>query len=271
MLDTFLHKFLRLPYRLHVYVDNRSKNPRATVVLLHGMGNSGASWDAVVAKLPKDIRIISIDLLGFGKSPSPRWLKYNTTVQAKSVIATLLRLNINQKLVIVGHSMGGLVAVEIAKRYPLFVKSLILCSTPFYNDRQKKELLPDPNKVLRDIYRLMQKYPDNIVDIAPIAAKLNIVGKAFNVTSDNVDIYLAALESSVINQTAFQDVKRLRKPIQLIHGVFDPVVIKKNLDAIVNENPRAKLSIVVTGHEMLGIYVGAVVKAIKDSTDHKVV
>ena len=270
MFATLLHKYLRLPYRLNVYVDKKVKKPVATVALLHGMGNSGASWDQLVAKLPDDIRVISIDLLGFGKSPSPRWLKYSTSIQAKSVATTLVRMGINQKLIIVGHSMGSLVAVELAKRYPLFVKSLILCSPPFYNDVEKRELLPNPNKILKKFYTMIQKYPKNIVDVVPLALKLKIVGKAFNVTNDNVDIYFAALESSIINQTAFKDVMRIQKPIKLIHGVFDPVVIKKNLDTIVKKNEHAKLIVVFAGHELLGAYIPAVVKTVEEYIKSKV-
>jgi pimeloyl-ACP methyl ester carboxylesterase len=269
--DTFVHKYLGLPYRLHVYVDNKSTphiTSSATVVLLHGIGNSGAAWDVVVSKLPKDIRVISIDLLGFGKSPSPRWMKYNTTIQARSVIRTLVRLGVRRQVTIVGHSMGGLIAVEIAKRYPWSVKSLILCSTPFYNNSERKELLPNPNKLLKDLYRLMKSRPNDLVNIAAIALRLNIVGKAFQVTPDNVDIYIAALESSIINQTALEDVLRINKPITLLHGIFDPVVIKKNLLIITGRNHRASISLVAAGHEMLGAYVPAIVRAIKQQSSN---
>jgi pimeloyl-ACP methyl ester carboxylesterase len=266
MFDTLLHKYLRLPYRLNVHFDKKAKDPVATIVLLHGLGNSGESWDEVVSQLPPNVRVISIDLLGFGASPSPRWLKYNTVIQARSVAATLIRLNITQKMTIVGHSMGSLVAVELTRRYPLFVKSLVLCSPPFYNEVQRKTLLPDPNAVLKKIYRMMQKHPEDVVDIIPLFSRLNIVGKAFRVTDENVDIYLGALEASIVHQTALRDVKKLQKPIRILHGMFDPVVIKKNLDGIVKTNQNAKLTVVLAGHEMLGAYIPAVVKVIKNLT-----
>lgn len=267
MFQTFIHKYLRIPYRLHVHVDKKVKDPIATVLLLHGLGNSASAWDEIVKKLPANIRVISIDLLGFGASPSPRWTKYNTVVQARSVAATLLRMGIAQQLTIVGHSMGSLVAVEVAKRYPLFVKSLVLCSPPFYTDIQKKTLLPDPNSVLKKLYRLIQKYPKNVIEIAPLFARLNIVGKAFKVTEENVDIYLGALEASIVNQTGLKDVKKLQKPIRILHGMIDPVVIKKNLDGIVDANKNAKLTVVISGHEMMGAYIPAAVKAIRQSIE----
>jgi len=265
MFDLLLHKYLRLPYRLNVHIDQNPKSSRATVLLLHGMGNSGASWDEVVKKIPNDIRVISVDLLGFGESPSPRWMKYNISIQAKSVIATLLRENIRQPLIIVGHSMGSLIAVEIAKRYPLIVKSLILCSPPFYSNVESKTLLPNQNALLKQFYKFIIKNPQSIVDAAPLALKLRIVGNAFNVTKENVDVYMAVLESSIIHQSSFEDVKKLRKPIRLLHGRFDPVVIKKNLQEVVVANKHAQLSLIMAGHELMDNYIPAVVKEITEA------
>lgn len=262
MFDTLIHKRLRLPYSLHVHVDQKAKRPRATVLLLHGIGNTAAAWDAIVVELPSDIRVLSVDLLGFGSSPSPRWMKYDVAIQARSVMATLLRLGIRRPVVIVGHSMGALTAVELARRYPFVVKSLILCSPPFYSSEEQRTLLPRPDRLLREFYRLVLKNPTSVVTAAPLATRLKIVGKAFDVTRDNVDIYMAALESSIIHQTSLNDALQLRKPLRMLHGAFDPVVIKKNLDMIVKNNPSAKLTVVPAGHELLGAYVTAVVKAI---------
>jgi len=265
MFDLLLHKYLRLPYRLHVHVDQHAKSSKATILLLHGLGNSSASWNEVVKKLPNDMRVISVDLLGFGKSPSPRWMKYNISIQANSVIATLLRENIRQPLIIVGHSMGSMVAVEIAKRYPLLVKSLILCSPPFYSNEESKALLPNQSALLKQFYKFIIKNPQRIVDAAPLALKLRIVGDAFNVTAQNVDVYMAVLESSILHQTSFEDIKKLRKPIRIVHGRFDPVVIKRNLQDVVSANKHAQLTFVLAGHELMDNYIPAVVKEITEA------
>lgn len=264
MLDTFLHKYLRLPYALHVHVVRKPKKPRATVLFLHGIGTSGAAWDDVVKGVPKDVSIIAVDLLGFGKSPNPEWAKYSASTQTRSLIATLLKLNIQQRLIVVGHSMGALVAVELAKRYPLIVKSLILCSPPFYEDIEKK-FLPNRDRALKDVYRLAKNHPERFATVATLAAKYKLVEKTVNVTTENVAAYMAALESSIINQTSLQDVKRLHKPIYILHGALDPVVIKKNLDGIVKANPRAELTVVyLAGHSLVEPYAAALTKKIKE-------
>lgn len=267
MFDTFIHKYLRVPYRLHVHTDQKPKSPRATILLLHGMGNSAASWDEVVKNLTSNIRVISVDLLGFGQSPSPHWTKYNIKIQARSAITTLLRAKIRQPLIIVGHSMGALVAVEMAKRYPRIVKSLILCSPPFYNTVEKKTLLPNQTALLKNFYQLIIKNPKRMLGAVPLAIKLRIVGSAFNVTSENVDVYMAVLETSILDQSSFNDVKKLHKPIRMLHGRFDPVVVKKNLKEITTVNTQATLSQVLAGHELLGPYIPAVIKNINEATN----
>jgi cis-3-alkyl-4-acyloxetan-2-one decarboxylase len=91
--------------------------------------------------------VIVVDLLGFGDSPKPDWATYDARTQAQSLAKTLLGLGLTQRVVLVGHSMGSLVAVEFAKRYPALVKALVLCSPPLYNvdPRDDKRLL----KILR--------------------------------------------------------------------------------------------------------------------------
>ena len=263
MFDTLIHRYLRVPYTLNVHTERKAKKPRATVLFLHGIGSAGAAWDAVIDGLPKDITVLSVDLLGFGDSPAPEWAAYSAKTQARSVIATLLRHNIRQRLIIVGHSMGALVAVEVARRYPLLVKSLVLCSPPFYKDDEKR-FLPTREHTLKRLFKVAQNHPEKFASIAALAVKYKLVEEAFNVTSDNVGTYMAALEASIINQTSLADATKLQKPTTIVHGALDPVVIKKNLDAIVAANKHASLKVVyLAGHAIMGPYVPALTKEIK--------
>lgn len=261
MWELLINRWLRVPYTLHIYAKRRPKKPKATVLFLHGIGNSGMAWQEVVDKLPPDIAIISIDLLGFGKSPKPKTAKYNATTQARSVIATLLRAGVTGRLIVVGHSLGALVAVEVAKRYPMLVKSLVLCSPPFYlgetNDISYKR-----EQRLRRLYKLIQERPEQFVKISALAVKYKLVGKAFSVTTDDVATYMDTLESSILNQTAAYDAIDIKKPTVIIHGQFDSYVIKANLQYVAQRNKNIALKVVAAGHEVRILYVDAVVKQI---------
>ena len=268
MWDAIIHKWLRIPYTLHVSVDRKVSKPRATVLFIHGIGHSGDVWQETIAKLPSDVRCISIDLLGFGQSPKPRWEIYSVRLQAKMFIATFLRIGLKGPVILVGHSLGALVSVEIARKYPLIVRSLILCSPPFYRqDPIAKKLLPHSETILKDIYKAIHKNPEQFLKISALAVKYGIVNKSYSVTEDDVHAYMGALEASIINQTSLQDAIKIRKPIRIIYGALDAVVIGRNLKYLVRHNPNATLTTIIAGHEMARLYIPATVKAIQAAID----
>lgn len=271
MWDTLTHKWLRVPYALHIHTDQRVKNPKATVLFIHGIGNSGAAWEQVVRRLPNDVRVISVDLLGFGNSKRPSWAKYSVKTQARSVLATLFKLRIAHPIIIVGHSLGALVAVEIAKRYPLLVRSLVLCSPPFYKiDEDKRRLIPRSDNALREMYRLVSKHPDQFLRISALAIKFGLVNKAFNLTSDNVSTYMGALESSIINQTSLEDTKKLKHPTHIIYGQLDPVVVAKNLKYLKKANPHVQLTSILASHEITSkVFIDTTIRAIQSELDRR--
>ncbi len=266
MQDRLIHRWLHVPYALHTRVINAKVKPIATVLFIHGMGNSGRAWNKVIDKLPKDIRVVTIDLLGFGQSPRPAWAVYSAKTQARSVLATLLRLRLQGPVIIVGHSLGSLVAVEVAKRYPVLIRSLILCSPPFYQlYEEEKKFLPRSDEVLKTIYQMVTTYPEQFLQVAAIAMRYKLINAIFNVTKENIDSYMGALEAAIINQTSLEDAKRLRLPITILRGTLDPIVVVRNLKELIRERSNITLVQVAAAHEVKGLFVPAVVKAINQA------
>ena len=251
-LDVIIHKYLRVPYPLHVTKFRSPKRPKATIVLIHGIGNSAQAWSDVADLLPEDVRVIGVDLLGFGESPKPYWAQYSASTQAKSLGVTLLKLGLNQKVTLVGHSLGSLVAVETAKRYSPIVKQLILCSPPFYHPNNDDALAYE--KILRTIYKTAIKYPSELISLSPMAVRLGIVNKSMSITDTNVGAYTAALAASIINQTSLHDVANLKAPIRILYGSLDPVVIGKHIDRLSKEHANISAKKLLAGHEITGKY-----------------
>jgi len=260
MLDKLIHRWLRIPYTLEVRYLRRPKKARATLLFLHGLGNTGAAWDEVIAKMPADVRIISIDLLGFGNSPSPSWAVYNAKTQARSVLATLVKLRIVGPLIVVGHSMGSLVAIDMALRYPILISQLILCSPPLYGSEAQR--LPRSDKLLRQLFRIAEQNPDRFLQLAAFAMRYKLVNQTFNVTNDNVDSYMAALSAMIINQTSLYDAYGLHVPTTIIRGTLDPFVVAKNLARLATANTNITIQRIIAGHEVKGMFVRAVSKTI---------
>ncbi len=253
-----------MPYTLEVRYNQRPTKSKAAILFIHGIGNTGDAWREVIAKMPEDVTIYSIDLLGFGNSPKPDWAKYDTTTQAKAIIATLLKLQLNRRLIVVGHSLGALVAVEVARRYPILVKSLVLCSPPFYRpdgDRRYFGAVKDAS--LRQLYREVHKYPKQFVRISQLALRAGLLNSSFNLNDENIASYIASLEASIINQESLAHALTLKKPITIFQGLLDPVVNGANLRYLTANNKKVVLKTVAAGHEVRGLYVGQVVKALK--------
>src|SRR3989338_11400445 len=104
-----------------------SQNP---VVLLHGWGLNHQVWSQLVLALPKELDVHTPDLPGFGLSPCP------VSYDIDSVLAQLAE-QIPDQSTVVGWSLGGLLAIALASRYPDKVKKLgLIASSPCFMTKE---------------------------------------------------------------------------------------------------------------------------------------
>jgi pimeloyl-ACP methyl ester carboxylesterase len=94
------------------------------LVLIHGSPGNSTQWAAVIPEMSKEVRCVSMDLRGHGKSEKPD-MPYTMEVLSDDVAALLDILKIN-KAYICGASAGGLVALKLALAHPEKVDGLIL-------------------------------------------------------------------------------------------------------------------------------------------------
>jgi pimeloyl-ACP methyl ester carboxylesterase len=97
------------PVRLAV----RQKGRGRPIVMLHGLGASSYTWNAITPQLAKTNRVIAIDLKGFGDSDKPLDEAYSIADQAALVKAYLAKNDL-RGVTLVGHSYGGAVAMSVA-------------------------------------------------------------------------------------------------------------------------------------------------------------
>ncbi len=93
------------------------------VLFLHHFGGSARSWDAVIARMD-GIETIAIDLPGFGAAAASAG-PFDVAACA-DIASAALRLMASDRLWIVGHSMGGKIALALAARQPYRVGGLVL-------------------------------------------------------------------------------------------------------------------------------------------------
>ncbi|OBB68746.1 alpha/beta fold hydrolase [Mycolicibacterium monacense] len=94
------------------------------ILLIHGIGDNSTTWNTVQTKLAQRFTVIAPDLLGHGKSDKPR-ADYSVAAYANGMRDLLSVLDID-RVTVVGHSLGGGVAMQFAYQFPQFVDRLIL-------------------------------------------------------------------------------------------------------------------------------------------------
>ncbi len=97
------------------------------LLLLHGIGDSSASWVPLMRPLARRYTVIAPDLLGHGESAKPR-ADYSVASFANGMRDLLDVVGID-KATVVGHSLGGGVAAQLAYQHPTRVERLVLVSS----------------------------------------------------------------------------------------------------------------------------------------------
>ena len=106
-----------------------------TVVLLHGMNFAGFYWGGPIDVLRKEgFRVVVPDQIGFGRSSKPI-LPYNFHDMALNTRRVLQQLNV-AKAIVVGHSMGGMLAARFATQYPAMTERLVIYNPIGVSDPQ---------------------------------------------------------------------------------------------------------------------------------------
>ncbi|MDC2950560.1 alpha/beta fold hydrolase [Streptomyces heilongjiangensis] len=96
----------------------------SAVVLIHGIGDSSATWADIIPGLAARYRVLAPDLLGHGASAKPRG-DYSPGAYANGLRDLLSALGI-ERATLVGHSLGGAVAAQFAYQFPERTERLVL-------------------------------------------------------------------------------------------------------------------------------------------------
>ena len=130
------------------------------VLMLHGLGGTKISFLPTVAALAPDYRAIAMDAPGFGDSDKPIG-SYDAAFMARWAVSLLDALDI-EKADVLGHSMGGRIALELGMRHPDRVNGLMLM-TPSMAWRGNKPFAPYL-RLLRPELGFLQPAPRRIVE-----------------------------------------------------------------------------------------------------------
>jgi pimeloyl-ACP methyl ester carboxylesterase len=96
------------------------------LLLIHGLGSSTRDWEDVIPFLP-NFQIITIDLRGHGQTTKPKG-PYSIKMFSDDIVSLLKTLSL-QSVNVLGISLGGAIALQMAVDYPEYVKSLIVVNS----------------------------------------------------------------------------------------------------------------------------------------------
>ncbi|RXI98380.1 alpha/beta hydrolase [Anaerobacillus alkaliphilus] len=117
-----------------------SLNEKPPIFLIHGFASSTYTFNRLLPLLERNFSIIAIDLPGFGRSEKSKSFHYSFANYAKLIGECINYFNLN-KVTIVGHSMGGQIALYVAKAIPEKINKLILLGSSGYLQKAKKSLI----------------------------------------------------------------------------------------------------------------------------------
>lgn len=263
MLREVLYYIFDVTYRLHIHAKHIVRRPAATVIFIHGLGDSGAMWDNLVAQLPSKVNYLVVDLLGFGKSAYPKWTSYSVHTQALSIAKTCKKTKLPGPYILVGHSLGSLVAVEFALNFPKKVKRLILCAPPIYRGQASDDITPSKQEtLLHTLYEAMLRRPNDLARAWKIAKKLGVIKESAQINDSTLRALTESLRLSIMSQNTRKDILKVTKPITIIRGAFDPLVIGANIQRAAAQKPTIKIVTIPASHIVNKRYEKEILRAL---------
>ena len=188
----------------YVFSDNKKDE---TIVFLHGWGQNIAMMEPLAKYYPKYFNTLIIDLPGFGKSDEPKEV-WDTKDYVLFVHELINKLNLT-KIILIGHSFGGRIALLYASMYP--VKKLICLASPYCPEVSKISFKTKAYKKVKNIKCL--KFLANYLRKKNGSADYN-----------NASEIMKGVLVKAVNTNLQEDVKNIKCPTLLVWGDLDTAV-----------------------------------------------
>lgn len=195
------------------------------IVLLHGYMASSSYWRRLQPYLVKaGYRVVVVDLLGFGRAAQHHAEYYDYGEHINHIHTTIAQLDLPKRLVLVGHSMGAMLAARYATLYPSQILRLYLLHPPLYKNKQQVR------ETLRNTgigYRYLLDSPRRNIGWA-VMSKLPLVPIAKHAPLAREKSMTAIIEASEF----IADLKTITLPTKLLVGLRDRKEYQANLQNI---------------------------------------
>jgi pimeloyl-ACP methyl ester carboxylesterase len=248
-------------------LDRSTQQP--PVLLLHGFGASIGHWRHNLEFLAGHHTVYGLDLVGWGCSRKPK-IRYDIDLWVEQV-HDFWQTFIGRPIILVGNSIGSLVALVAAARYPDMAASLVMVSLPDLSAEQ--ELIPQPLQPLVNGVKRAILNPPLLYTLFRFVSRPNVARKwaqiAYanpdRVTDDLIDLFLTparekeapaafvkimqGMTSSTFSPNIRQLLPNLQIPMLLIWGTQDRMIPPQTANVLLKLNPLLELiNIEAAGH-----------------------
>jgi pimeloyl-ACP methyl ester carboxylesterase len=227
------------------------------VVLLHG-GTADMSAFAIHSKeLSRSYKVIRMEQFNVQYAVEGLMLPrdYSVQMESEAIKSTLDSLNIKEPIVLVGHSYGGLIALDFALHHPEYIRSLVLIEPPVFDIAESKGEAPDGMKQMQELSKQFTPQADVTEDmVAQFRCAL--------MNCDSFDIHHHPLWKtwiaeknrlrglSVVNnyKVDFKKLHQFQKPVLIITGTQTVPFHKRINELLKKEFSFAKTASLQGGH-----------------------
>lgn len=216
------------------------------LLLINGLGANLEMWQPLVRELAEEHAIIAFDLPGTGRSARPRWPL--RMAQLAEMVTDLLDELGYEQLDVLGYSLGGIVAQELAHRAPARIRRLVLCATT--------PGLPSmpPNPIVTALMLTPARYWNR--QLAELILPIIAGGR----TARDPRVLRAGLQKRLVQPPSATGylyqlyamsgwsshpwIRQVRHPALVMHGDRDPVVPLVNGRYLADALPHGRLHVV---------------------------
>jgi pimeloyl-ACP methyl ester carboxylesterase len=210
------------------------------LVCIHGLGGTKISMLPIITALSDRRRVIALDLPGFGESVKPVRNRYDAAEFATAVLSVLDSLDLPE-VDLLGHSLGGRIALEVALREPDRIRRLILLTPAMawlrrpawhrlvrYAPSRLGAVQPTPRRLTERILRTVLASNGADVDSPPVRLAVGEFLRGYSTPGGRVAFYSAArniaLDDPLGEDGLWTRLSRLAPRALFVWGTKDPLV-----------------------------------------------
>jgi len=206
-----------------------------TLLFIHGLGSYLKAWQRNIDSLRSNYRCIAIDLPGYGKSSKAQY-DFSMDFFAEAIAGLVHELE-PQNLTLVGHSMGGQIALTYALKYPESLEQLIL-----FAPAGLETFTPQQQQWLESVYtpafvkntpdtQIVKNFELNFFDM-PDNARFMIEDRLAMRSTKEYDYYCAMIPrcmQAMLRGPVYQELPEIKTPTLLLFGEEDDLIPNKYL------------------------------------------